>query len=107
MRIAALVVILSATHGASALAQELADPEAGRDFARRVCAECHAVGEEDLESPNAAAPPFTVIANTPGMTAAALRFVLSNPHREMPDLVLDGERLRDVVAYLLTLRRND
>lgn len=107
MRIAALVVILSATHGASALAQEFADPEAGRDFARRVCAECHAVGEEDLESPNAAAPPFTVIANSPGMTAAALRFVLSNPHREMPDLVLDGERLRDVVAYLLTLRRTD
>lgn len=106
MRIALLISILTTVWGAAAAAQDRAAPEAGQDFARRVCAECHAVGEEDIESPNAAAPPFTVIANTPGMTAAALRFVLSNPHREMPDLILQPEQLRDVVAYLLTLQRH-
>lgn len=58
-------------------------------------------------SPNALAPSFTKIANVPGMTTTALVVVLSNPHRNMPDIVLERDELRDVAAYILTLGDTD
>ena len=87
-----------------AAAQESGDLAAGLEFARSVCAECHAVEENVRTSPNPLAPAFEEIASVPGMTTAALIVVLSNPHREMPDLIIDRDELRDVAAYILSLK---
>ncbi len=101
----ALVVLVSG--GAGSLAQDAGDAGKGHDFAQEVCAECHAV-ETDMDSwPFSLAPTFEEVANAPGMTATALRFVLQNPHRQMPDLILRPEDLRHVVAYILTLKNDD
>ena len=87
-----------------AAAQDYGDAAAGRDFARAVCAECHGVEVGDLISPNPDAPTFRRVAAVPGMTAIAIRVILNNPHRRMPDLILTRDEIRDVAAYILTLK---
>lgn len=83
------------------------DAGKGHDFAQEVCARCHAVETGMDSSPFSPAPTFEAIANVPGMTAMALRVVLQNPHRQMPDLMLRPEDLHNVVAYILTLKNDD
>jgi mono/diheme cytochrome c family protein len=85
-------------------AQDQGDARQGQAFAQRVCAKCHAVGRSVIGSPNPAAPTFPVIADVPGMTAMALTVVLQSAHDAMPDLVLEPQERRDVIAYILSLR---
>jgi mono/diheme cytochrome c family protein len=99
-----LGVLTAIAWAAGASAQESGDPAAGLSFARSICAECHAVERGERTSPNPLSPSFEEIAAVPGMTGTALAVVLSNPHREMPDLILERDELSDVVAYILTLK---
>ena len=84
-------------------AQEGGSPSRGLAYARTHCGECHGVGTGN-RSPRADATPFKTIAETRGMTAAALAVFLRTPHRAMPDLVVTGQNLDDVIAYILSLR---
>ena len=77
--------------------------QAGR-HARRVCAECHAVLPSETTSPNAKAPTFKAVANTPGMTATALTAWFRTSHPTMPNLIIDPDDMDDLIAYILTLR---
>ncbi len=82
-----------------------AEVAAGHDLARRVCVACHVVdGERPSRPLIAGAPNFRDIANTPGMTAAALRVFLTTTHAKMPNLILKPDEMRDVIAYILSLR---
>jgi mono/diheme cytochrome c family protein len=98
---AIFILIAAATAGE---AQERGDTRKGRSFARRVCAECHAVLPSKTISPNAKAPTFKAVANTPGMTATALAVWLRTSHPTMPNLIIDPEDMDDVIAYILSLR---
>jgi hypothetical protein len=49
-------------------------------------------------------PAFREIANTPGMTARAIRVFLTSSHPKMPNLILTPEEIADVSAYILSLR---
>ena len=81
------------------------NPEAGRVYAREVCSPCHAVSaEQATQRMIAIGPDFQTIANTPGMTATALRAFLQTPHPKMPNLILTPEQSADVIAFLLSLR---
>jgi mono/diheme cytochrome c family protein len=84
--------------------QDDGDARRGQVFAQRVCAQCHAVRRSQINSPNPDAPTFPVIAEVPGMTALALTVVLQSAHNAMPDLVLEPQDRRDVIAYILSLR---
>jgi mono/diheme cytochrome c family protein len=85
-------------------AQDDGDARRGQAFAQRVCAQCHAVQRSEIRSRNPDAPTFTVIAEVPGMTAMALTVALQSAHNAMPDLVLEPQERRDVIAYILSLR---
>jgi mono/diheme cytochrome c family protein len=85
-------------------AQEDGNAQRGQDFARKVCATCHAIRKGDNFSPNRLAPPFTVIANTSGMTGTALAVVLQSVHENMPNLILSTTDRNDVIAYILSLK---
>ena len=74
-------------------------------MARQICSECHTVDRSQAPSPNPASPRFETIANVPGMTAAALTVALQTSHRTMPNVMLNPEELRNVIAYILSLRR--
>ncbi len=84
---------------------EEGSPEAGLGYARAVCAECHTIVGDNFLSPNPKAPPFAKIANTPGMTGAALFVILQTPHRDMPDFIIPAKDKADVVAYILSLQK--
>ena len=84
--------------------EEIGNVAAGRDFARGVCAECHAVERGEVYSPDERASPFIQVATTPGLTPMALFAWLQNAHSDMPPLLLDEDEMRDVTAYILSLQ---
>ena len=85
-------------------AQEIGDIASGRMIAATVCAACHMVGRGELQSPAGGAPAFARIAATPGMTSIALSAALLTSHRQMPNIILQADERRDVIAYILSLR---
>jgi mono/diheme cytochrome c family protein len=102
-RLATLAAVLTIA-ALRANAQD-ADVAAGHDLARRVCVACHVVdGERPSRPLIAGAPAFRDVANTSGMTATALHVFLTTWHPKMPNLILKPEEMRDVIAYILSLR---
>jgi mono/diheme cytochrome c family protein len=103
VRVATLATVLAVaafgTYG------QVGDVSAGRAIARQACVACHAV-EAGKSSPQrtAVGPAFRNIANTPGMTATALRVFLTTSHPKMPNLILTPAEMDDVVTYILSLR---
>jgi mono/diheme cytochrome c family protein len=88
-------------------AQEIGSPHQGLTIARAVCADCHLVDKVPGRSPNVAAPTFEHIANTPGMTSAALTAALRTSHKTMPNVIIKGSDISDIVAYVLSLKGSD
>ena len=86
------------------LAQDANDVGHGREIAQTICAACHVVAKGQLVSPNSEAPPFPALAATPGMTTIALTAALLTSHRLMPNIVLQPDERRDVIAYILSLK---
>ena len=85
-------------------AQEQGDPRAGLVVAREACASCHAVLAGASSSPDRNAPIFERIASVPGMTPLALTVALQTSHKTMPNIMLDPGELRNVIAYITSLR---
>jgi mono/diheme cytochrome c family protein len=100
------LMLISATfaNGRSA-AQEAGNAEQGRRLAHADCAQCHGVDRNSF-STHLAAPTFDDIANVPGMTNRALLAALRTSHRSMPNLIIEGRDSEDIIAYILSLKRN-
>ena len=98
------VQALAAAFSWAAWAQE-DSPEAGRAYAQSICAKCHEIGQKGVFSPNPKAPAFSKIANTPGITGAALLVILQTVHREMPDLIIPQKVKPGLIAYILSLKQ--
>lgn len=98
------VILLAALLPFGAHAQEAGDVSAGAKIAQEVCAECHSIGAEQDNSPNADAPPFAHVATTPGMNERALAVWLQSPHPTMPNIILEKKERDDIVAYILSLK---
>ena len=94
---AALVLAIAAFTPAPAVADNEGDPVAGRRLAEEMCAECHAVLAEQFIIPNVDASHFADVANTPGITALALRVSLQSTHEKMPNIILTEEQTDDIV----------
>jgi mono/diheme cytochrome c family protein len=98
----AVVLLIAVTSGAGA--QQPGDLQKGAALAQSVCAQCHAVRNGQLRSPNPMAPSFSNVAQWPGMTEMALRAWLQSSHSLMPNIVLDGDEKNNVIAYILSLK---
>lgn len=79
-----------------------ADAATGLAYAREACASCHAV-EAGARSPIASAPTFESLAARPDMNRATLAALLRMPHRDMPNFIIESERIDDLAAYLEVL----
>jgi mono/diheme cytochrome c family protein len=79
------------------------DVRRGRDLARQICADCHAVRPAEVNSPNRNAPSFEDIAGVSGISPIALKVALRSSHREMPNLILNEDELDRIIAYILSL----
>ena len=84
---------------------QIAAPDAlkGHDLAERLCSICHAVtpgtanGRPDV-------PSFAVIAKLPNLTPERLVGAIILPHPPMPGVPLTREEIRDIIAYIMSLR---
>ncbi len=91
------------------------DTEVGRAIAVETCSRCHAVLRGQGVDPDPNPLPFTEIgkplpfediANTPGITATALYAWLTSSHPTMPNIVIEDDELKSLVAYIMSLRRS-
>ena len=89
---------------ASAKAATLGDPKAGRLYAQTQCASCHSIVPTGNTSPVDAATPFQAVADTSGMTRTALFVFFRSPHPTMPNLIVRGDDLDNIIAYILSLK---
>jgi mono/diheme cytochrome c family protein len=103
-RIVALAAFLITLTAGLVQAQDVSERLKGATFAQQICAECHAVQAGQPQSPNGQAPTFETVAKTPGMTAIALTAILRTSHRAMPNIILADNDLRNVIAYIMTLK---
>jgi mono/diheme cytochrome c family protein len=84
-------------------AQNLGDNvDSGRALARAWCAECHRVEKGRF---GIFAADFAEVANLPSTTALSLRVFLQSNHKEMPNFSLKPAEVDDIIAYILSLKR--
>jgi mono/diheme cytochrome c family protein len=93
--------------GASSANAQEGDVAAGQAYAKQICAECHSVLPNEQISPLPQAPTFQNVANMRGMTEMALTVWLQSSHPTMPNIVLKPDDLRNVVAYITSLKTKD
>ena len=106
MRVVKLAVALAGIAAPGMIfAADAGNPQRGLAYAKKACAECHAVEGERPASPNIKAPNFNAIADSPGMSARALVVWLqSSHHATMPNLIIAPDDLDNVVAYIMSVR---
>lgn len=80
--------------------------EAGRQFAERNCARCHAVGQTGA-SPFASAPPFRTFARLWPLESIeeALAEGIVMDHPATPEFKLTPTQISNFIAYLHTIQR--
>ena len=103
-RIVALAAFLIMVTAGLVQAQDVSERLKGASFVQQICAECHAVQAGQPQSPNGQAPTFETVAKTPGMTAIALAAILRTSHRTMPNIIIADDDLRNVIAYIMSLK---
>lgn len=98
-----LTLLLGATLLAPAASAQ--DAAAGQRLARRWCSACHEIGRAPVH--NDVSPSFAAIARMPSTTAMSLNAFLSTPHHRMPDYSLTRQEIKDVSAYILSLKQEN
>jgi mono/diheme cytochrome c family protein len=92
----------------SAAAQSVpGDVERGRELAERVCSNCHKVKADPAAAVSTDVLSFPSIANRPGVNAESLAGRIIVPHPAMPNVQLTVRELREVIAYILSLKRSN
>jgi mono/diheme cytochrome c family protein len=80
------------------------DIRSGKRLAETWCSACHRTdGNAGVVD---GAPDFYSIANLPSTTALSLRVFLQTNHKEMPNFHIAKSDADDVIAYVLSLRKN-
>lgn len=103
----ALVGVLAvlARPPAMAQAQPTGDPGHGHSLAREFCSSCHLVDREQPGPVPDGVPSFMAIAGRPAASEDhVLAALIGPPHPPMPDPPLERREMRDVAAYILSLR---
>jgi cytochrome c len=90
--------------GPAAAQMGLADARRGQELSARLCSGCHSVSPDQAATVNADVPTFRAIADRPETTAERLAGRIIVPHPPMPNVQLTVAEMRDIIAYILSLR---
>ena len=83
-------------------AQDLpGDIQFGKRLAEVWCGSCHRIDSNI----GVGAPDFEAIANMPSTTALSLKVFLRTSHHNMPDLHMKDSEADDLIAFILSLRK--
>jgi cytochrome c len=104
-------VLAAVLVGALGMAPAVAQPrlntgnaERGERIAQRLCASCHALSADAKAAANSDILSFPAIARQPKATGEYLAGRIIIPHPAMPDIALDIAEIRDVIAYIVSLK---
>ena len=75
----------------------------GKALAETWCSNCHLVSSSQTQA-NADVPTFSSIARRLPADADVLAAFIANPHPPMPNLSLGRQDIRDLLAYIATLK---
>jgi len=89
---------------ASPAAAQPANPEHGHELAQRLCVNCHVVDKNPSGPLRTDVPSFATIAARPGASAEKIAGAIIIPHPAMPGVQLTVAEIRDIVAYILSLK---
>jgi mono/diheme cytochrome c family protein len=81
-----------------------ADPSRGRELAERLCSICHNVDASPGNIAKSDISSFFSIANRPDQSQERLAGGIIFPHPEMPTISFTNRDVRDIVAYIMSLR---
>ncbi len=81
-----------------------ADVDKGEKLARRWCAACHIVANDQKHGADNA-PTFAAIGRIPGLDADRIALFLRDPHPKMPDMQLSRPETEDLAAYIASQGR--
>jgi mono/diheme cytochrome c family protein len=80
------------------------DPTSGRELATKLCSSCHRVLPMTLaDKPDP--PSFQSVADLPSTTGISLNVFLHSNHNNMPNFILSPAVSNDLIAYILSLKR--
>ena len=99
VRAMAIILALSAAGGTA----WAGDPVEGGRIAERWCSSCHVASNRSGGTD--AVPTLESISNDPRRSPEWVRQWLNDPHPPMPDLSLTRAEIRDLLAYIASLRR--
>lgn len=101
-------VVLAGAAIATPVSAQVVDPSRGHELAERLCAVCHNVASTPGAPVAADIPSFFTIANRAGQSRDRLiGAIILPPHPAMPTVSFTTSEMRDVVAYILSLKVND
>jgi mono/diheme cytochrome c family protein len=96
------LIVLGILGTAAAQAQDIA---AGHAIAESWCSNCHSIAAKDATARNEV-PSFFSIAQMTSTTEMSLAAFLTTPHAAgMPNFNLSRGEIRDISAYILSLRQ--
>lgn len=88
--------------GLPAHGQTQAAIDRGKEIAERVCSGCHAIDGSTVQGTDV--PSFRALANRPYRTPEGLQAFIMTPRHPMPAIPLELSEIRDVVAYIQSLK---
>lgn len=102
----AFAMVLCLTAGATPAGAEQGPPDLtrGAELAENICALCHDVTDDSSDGADNGVPSFVAIASKPLQSETSLAEAIVFPHPDMPDVTFTTTDLRDIVAYILSLR---
>jgi hypothetical protein len=68
------------------------------------CSTCHIITPATQATGSNGVPTFAAVARRPSTTPASLRASLLRPHPQISNMQATPEELRDLIAYILSLR---
>lgn len=77
----------------------------GAAIAGQVCGQCHDISAGATPSQTFSAPSFVSVANRPDMTLGKLEQWLTSSHPSMPNYIFNETTVRDLAAYVMSLRQ--
>jgi len=98
-----LLVAAASALSVTALAQP-GERAAGRRLATEMCGECHQV-RPAFPVLYRYPPGFEDIANLPSTTRLSLNVFLRSNHKQMPNFIIAKSDADDIIAYILSLKR--
>jgi mono/diheme cytochrome c family protein len=96
-----LVVVLGLLGGSAATFAQ--DVENGQRLAERLCAACHATGNEPTRFKRA--PSFAAIAARQDVSSDMITSFLLLPHATMPNAPLSRKNALDIAAFIMDMRK--